>query len=166
MKDVSAFAIFCEDIRRELGGRSTIIGIYPDSIDVPSFPGALRRLAVFFRVRFSVDGNFDEPISVDLEIDGGMVEHVSPQPVRQDMVKQAVEKARQRGLPYTSITARVQIEEPVAVPGPCVIRAVLKKGDETELCGLLNIRATPASEVSATASAPPSEQSPPSASES
>lgn len=157
MKDISAFAIFCEDIRREAGGRHSIIGTYSDTMEVPSFPGALRRLGVFFRIRFDVNGTFDQPISVDLEVDNGEIVHETPEPIGRDLLERSLAKSRERGMPYTTITGRMEVEEPVHLAGPCRILALLKVGDEREVCGILNLRLKePPSSAAASASPPPS----------
>ena len=51
------------------------------------------------------------------------------------------------------------MNEPLEIPGPVTLFAVLKYGDEKEVCGILNVmeKSTDAS----TSSQQPSEQSPP-----
>jgi hypothetical protein len=42
----SALAIFCEEVRHEITGQTTLIGVFGDAVRVPSFPTTLPRLAV------------------------------------------------------------------------------------------------------------------------
>lgn len=41
-----AHAIFCDDIRQELGGKFTFVGVYGDTLLVPAFPAILPKLCV------------------------------------------------------------------------------------------------------------------------
>jgi hypothetical protein len=163
MKGISALALFCEDIRREGGSKDTLIGVMPTTVHVVSFPGALRRLSVYVQIRLATDGKYEKPLSVDLEIAGekGAIKNENRNPLPIDVIERSLNRAKDRGLPFAVITARMVLGDPVPVPSARKFLAILKYGKRKEVCGLLNImqKVTDAS----SASPPPSEQSPPDA---
>jgi hypothetical protein len=55
MNSINAIALFCEDVRQEVGGTVTLIGLLSDNLAVPAFPGAMPKLAVYARVHVPVD---------------------------------------------------------------------------------------------------------------
>jgi hypothetical protein len=50
MPKISAVALFCEDIRNELEGGKSLIGVLPLGISVPAAPGRPMDLGLFIRV--------------------------------------------------------------------------------------------------------------------
>src|SRR5262245_1416449 len=54
----SVIALFCEDIREEKSGQDTIIGILPDALNVPQFPGALPKLGIYVRFHLNAESEF------------------------------------------------------------------------------------------------------------
>jgi hypothetical protein len=47
--------IFCDDVRREEGGKLSLMGIYTGALAVPSFPSVLPRLCFIMTLRTSPD---------------------------------------------------------------------------------------------------------------
>lgn len=145
MKGVSAFALFCEDIRRETGNKETLIGVMPETIQVSTFPGALKKLAVYFRVRLEVGRQYPKPIKIDLEIPGDDIQSDSktPEPIPAEVIERSIERAKDRGLPYATIIGRMFLSESVPIPSPRMISAILICGSKRQLCGVLNIAQRP-----------------------
>jgi hypothetical protein len=152
MPIVSAIAFFCDDVRAEAMGTSTLVGIYPDNFEVPHFPGGLPRLTIY--VRINIDPTVEyAPMSLRLvntdskEIDLGGIDA--------DLVARTSTDARAAGAPITGIISRA-LAMPFAVPNPGHVKVILKVGQEEILCGALNFRL----KASPSVSAPPPEQSP------
>ncbi|WP_441465370.1 DUF6941 family protein [Bradyrhizobium xenonodulans] len=145
MRGLRAFAFFCEDVRRENGGRETLIGILPDTVQVPRFPWVVRRITIHFRIRIQADFDCDRAVMIDVESENADIEAVKREPAPMELVRRTVERARNRGLPYGTLIGRVEMNEPLEFPQPAKLTVVLKCGDEKEECGLLNIveRTTP-----------------------
>jgi hypothetical protein len=158
MNGVRAFACFCEDVRRESAGKDTIIGLMTDTRIVPSFPWSFRRMAVYFQIKLDVDKSYDQPLLMDLESSESELEHADRSPAPLDMIERAIAKAKQRGLPFATITGRVQFKEPMLVPEKAKIYAVLKYGEERDICAVLNVIERPKDD--STASSRPPLQSP------
>ncbi|MDD2774459.1 MAG: hypothetical protein PHU06_00740 [Gallionella sp.] len=55
----SCSAIFCDDIRQELHGKMSLMGIYNGSMYVPVFPIVLPKICAFFELRISSDFRAD-----------------------------------------------------------------------------------------------------------
>ena len=52
--------LFCDDIRHEMGGKLSFIGVYSDSLFVNAFPVTLPKLCLFVKVVIPAD----EPIRI------------------------------------------------------------------------------------------------------
>lgn len=55
-----AHAIFCDDIRQELGGKFTFVGVYGAKLLVPAFPGVLPKLCVVVNMATPSDHPFKD----------------------------------------------------------------------------------------------------------
>lgn len=160
MKGVSALALFCEDIRRESTGKETLIGVMSDVLRV-NLPGKIRRLVVYYRMKFETGVEYDQAIMPSLEWNGEALDSPAPhEPLPISLLQGGILRAEERKLPYFSVAARINLNEPVPVEEPGQILAFLNIGSERLLCGALTIIAKPSS---STASEPPSSQSPPGA---
>jgi hypothetical protein len=150
MNGISAFAFFCEDIRREASGKETFIGVMADVMTFPAFPAHVRRLQVYFRMRFDVGWSYDQNITPALELDGNIVEAegTKTDPIPLNMIKQSIIRAEKRKLPFITIGGRVRLKEPFPVQSPGQLLAILNVGDEKRLCGALAFsqRPTPSTE--------------------
>ena len=67
-----AMTIFCDDVRNEIGGKFSYIGIYTGGMEVPAFPAALPKFAFVVNVvepRKMAEVR-DEPIRINLYLPG------------------------------------------------------------------------------------------------
>jgi len=53
-----AYVMYCDDVRREVGGKTSLIGVYPGAITFPRFPAFLPKLCVFVNAVTRVDKPF------------------------------------------------------------------------------------------------------------
>lgn len=67
IKNFSAVALFCEDIRQESNGMHSIVGTFRDNIAGSVYPGHMPRLGIFMRANFPKD-SVPENVSMRLEI--------------------------------------------------------------------------------------------------
>jgi hypothetical protein len=140
---------FCEDIREEKTGH-TIIGIFPDNMNVSALPGALPKLGVY--IRCHVDPSEDVgPISGKLVFADG--DEIPLADFDEAAVKKTQEETRKKGTPIAgfimiAVAMMVQIKEAGR------ILAIVKIGKTEILAATLNIQVDPASPA-ATASPPP-----------
>ena len=54
----SVSVIYADDLREEVGGKISIIGVYPVKMVFPSFPAVLPKLAIFLTATCSVEAPF------------------------------------------------------------------------------------------------------------
>lgn len=147
----SVIAIFCEDIRQELGGQHTLVGVLPDNIAVPNLPGAMPKLGIYVRAQIERNHVPDE-ITVNFKnSDGTQI----PIPTWD---KATIEKgnadATINSLPTFGLILTAVLS-PFSFPaaGPVMLSVTID--GVTYLAGLLNIIL-----VSPTVSEPPASQSP------
>jgi hypothetical protein len=55
MADVNVVTLFCEDVRQEIAGTDTIVGVMPDNVVVPQIPSLFPKLAIYSRVHIPTD---------------------------------------------------------------------------------------------------------------
>lgn len=158
MSDVSAVALFCEDVRRERVGRTTLIGVMPDVLLITKFPHEIERITAYFRIKFDPAGDYKEAIYPSIDWDGFPAEPREPsEPMPTEIIQRAITKAKERNIPFVTLTGRVIFNVPLSIKKPGQMLAFLNVGAEKVLCGALTFISSDRS----TASEPPSEQPPP-----
>lgn len=55
-----AHATYCDDIRQELGGKLTLVGVYNSSLVVPAFPVVLPKLCLVLQIVMAADSPLKE----------------------------------------------------------------------------------------------------------
>lgn len=55
--------LFCEDVRHEVGGKKSYIGVYDDILTVPSFPALVSKLNVVLFI-YVTDGEIPKALNV------------------------------------------------------------------------------------------------------
>lgn len=138
-----------------------MIGVMPAVQRVSTFPGVFRKMAVYFRIRLPLDQDLNERIFITLDIDEGMSDDVEVDEqyaLPRKNLENALARAKERNAPYTEVMAKLIVDGiPITRAGQ--IRAVANIGGEALIGGYLNI----ALRDDASASQPPSSQSPPDA---
>lgn len=109
-----AVSLFCQDFREEVAGTATLIGIYPDNIEMGEGGTALAKLVVYTRINLAVDEPQSD-IAVSLRAPNGSDEVVNAVPFAR--VEAAIEKARLDGNNMAGIVARIEGSPFVASPG-------------------------------------------------
>ena len=148
MIPTSAIAFFCEDIRAEAESRVTVIGIFPDNmnLEIPSgtLPEgkvpALPKLSIFVRISFDPNKKLDSikakvinPDGTETALDG----------VAADVIQKAQKEAREQNNINSNINMTLQMQ-PFPVPTFGRMRLEVEVGGETFVCGALNFQKAPA----------------------
>lgn len=148
MKLPAALALFCEDIRAEISGTDTLVGVLPDNIMVPRLPSIVPKFATYIRIFF--DPKEDSlAISSRLVHPDGQV--LMENPVAWELVKQASEEATRDGNPYASIISRMVLS-PFHLKIVGGMQVVVRVGDQQILAGQLNVKSA---ETTGASSEPP-----------
>lgn len=141
MKQLSSTLVlvgtFCEDIKEEGQGVSTLVKVLPDSVTLSSFPNILGSLA--FYLRANVYRSFEaRTISVVLRIAGQPDMPLTT--LEAGLIRQAQAEAGREGLPFgTIVSTAIASDFPIANPGRVNAFAIV--GDAEILCGTLKFDA-------------------------
>lgn len=100
MPDLHGTAIFCDDVREELGGLYSLIGVYGDNVKVPSFPGAMAKLGIYVRLNVSQDFG---PCDVDLILIYPDGEEQKATTFSRGMIESAISDAREAENPIAGL---------------------------------------------------------------
>jgi hypothetical protein len=155
MDIVRGLALFCEDIREEVSGQNTLVGIMADNIAVPSTPVMLARLGIYTRVYFHIS-NPPEAVSAIAEMPSG--EKFELGGASAELVKASFDAAKSNNAQVAGIILK-GLFSPLPILGLGAINAIVSIGGRQHILGTLNVIIDPA----ASASPPPSLQSQPAA---
>ncbi|MFM9850597.1 MAG: DUF6941 family protein [Hyphomicrobiaceae bacterium] len=140
MAEISAVGIFCEDAREEKSGQVTLVGILPDTINVPAMPGMLAKLAVYIRVHISPPDAPVERVTARLLMPNG--DELVASEVEREKISAARAKAVTAGNPILGFILRFTAT-PLMVQAPGRFLAEVTVGEQTSICGALTIELTP-----------------------
>jgi hypothetical protein len=158
--------VFCEDIREEKSGQSTLIGIMPDNINVPTPPqpvegrvprGFIPKLGLYVRINIEAD---DEPgpMTLKLIFPGGTEQPLGD--ISAEIIAKSKAEAIARNLPIAGILSSAVLSPFISPGGPGLITAVLDTEKGRHVCAVLNMLVEPANPLSSNAPKPPVSQSP------
>jgi hypothetical protein len=132
---ITILGVFCEDIREEKGGTDTLVGILPDNVGVPSFPGGFPRLSIYVRVILPLDF---EPSPIELSMIAPTGERVSLSQIEVGEIAEALKAGGEAGNPTAGMVFRTTFGG-FAVPSACRVQALVKIKDEEHLACFLNV---------------------------
>lgn len=143
MSEFVATAIFCEDLREEVAGTFTMVGVMPDNIAIGSTPGLLPKLC--FLVRIAIESTVRPTVVQIRSVDprGDAIQLTTFEP---DLIEHSRREATAKDAPYfTLITKAIVAPYPVSGFGRLEIYA---RVDEREvLAGFLNFVSSDTSEA-------------------
>lgn len=134
MNDISVVAVFCSDVRTEKGGTETIVGVYPDRVNLPQIPGAFAQMAIYVRMHLRTTYR---PVEITTRIvlpDGSELERSS---MAQSLMEQTRQKAIERGAPLMGLIAKFQVA-PLRITQEGRILAIVSVDGEDIIAGALH----------------------------
>lgn len=135
MLPISGIALFSEDVRREMDNLVTVVGVMPDNLEVPGFPGALAKLALYARIHIDID--FDpNPLRLHIAVNGTKSFEITS--FEADLVNRTREDARDKQNPYAGLLAH-SVFSPFPVPEAALLEVVMSYGNEEAVIGALRI---------------------------
>ena len=67
MSEITTQCIFCDDVRQEIGGKLSFMGVYDDKMLVPSFPSIVTSLNVVVKIQIPIDQiDYDGQLTIDV----------------------------------------------------------------------------------------------------
>lgn len=133
----TVMGLFCDDIRPEIAGTDTIVGVMPDNITVPhKLPIGIPKFSIYLRI--NIDAEQDPgPISMKVVLPSGTEIPVGS--VERTVVDAARANAKRDGNPISGLISRVALSPfPIVEEGR--MRAIVRIGDQEFLACALNIR--------------------------
>ncbi|MDZ4308754.1 DUF6941 family protein [Allopontixanthobacter sp.] len=110
MHEMSAIALFCEDVREEKQGTYSLMGIVGDNLRVPSLPGAIPKFVIYVRINIPISCTAEE-LRLYLHYPNG--DRILINTIREDLVEKTLNDARSMGNPIAGIFSHL-----VAAPFP------------------------------------------------
>lgn len=150
-KNVDRFvhAVFCDDIRREVGNKMSLMGCYQSDLIVQSLPMVLPKLCVFV----TVSSPLSRPLKkLAIRVDQGEKPLVVMQIAGEDLIR--VTPPPQASATRFLANAGIELS-PFAITAPGEIRVVVVTEDGEMMGPRLRIQSKTASETSAAAPAQP-----------
>lgn len=137
---INATAIFCEDIRAEKSGTETIVGVFPDNINVPSFPGMMPKLGVYVRIHVPTD---EDLRSVRIELVDADEDQSVLADIDEDFLVNARKQSESAGQSYIGMIVRsVMSPFPVQRSGRINVYIRVDEGQPI-IIGTLKLSQTP-----------------------
>ena len=140
--------LFCEDIREEKSGQVSLVGILPDTMNLPAPPSdvtpeeyeklaaVVPKLGLYIRVRLAQDDPDSEmPISLTTP-DGATIELGK---IDAALIAKAKKEARDSQLPLVGLIFHAVLQGfQIAKPG--VISAIVRYEGQPYVCAMLNVK--------------------------
>lgn len=134
MSNVSAFGIFCDDVREEKSGSMTIVGAMLDNVELPGFPGFLAKLSIYTKIVLPIDAPI-HAAQIYLTMPDGSRQLVAQ--VSEDMIRKAIDDVRDNGGERAGIISHM-MAAPFQIPKPCRVMADMDYGDQNLFLGAVN----------------------------
>jgi hypothetical protein len=136
--NISVVALFCSDVREEKAGTVTIVGVFPDNMNVSKVPAALPKLCVYVRMHVHVD--FDPgPLFTRIVMDG---QEVSRSDVQDELIQTTRAKGKAMGRSFIGLISTFAMSPlPIAKAGQ--IQALVTAGGKEYVAGSLNFQLAP-----------------------
>jgi hypothetical protein len=142
MSDVSCIALFCDDIREEKANRETLVGVYPDNVNLPGLPGSFPKICIYLRVNVRL--GFDPGKIIATVMLPGNVELVREE-VGADVVASSQQKAKDTNAFYAGLKAKIVLS-PLKVDQAGRISVIVTAAGKDHIAGALNLRPRSAAE--------------------
>lgn len=144
MSGISCVAIFCEDIREEVGRQQTLIGMTPPIIRIPNFPIEVRKVAIYYRIQIDLDYSPKEPLTFFMHFPGvdvydGMQE---PPVISPEDVQKAIDRAKEANRPLAVFVGKA-FPASFELDSPRSLTAGIKVGEKEIVGGFLEFKLAP-----------------------
>ena len=150
MGPISVIAFFCEDVREETSGTHTIVGVFPDNLNIGATPGMLAKLGIYVRMQMSFEAH-PQKVIVRVKVPGGLNLELGK---FDSVIEEAKTAAKNIGMPFFGLIAKGTVS-PLPIPTPGQIEAVVEIDGREHVCGVLNLIQSPAPTPASNEPSPP-----------
>ena len=133
-RDIIAF--FCDDIRAERSSTETVVGIYPDNVEVDKIPAMFPRMSIYLRINVFLDKEYEDILIYMLLSDEQKVDLTT---IKAELISSAQKQATEQGSPFAGLVSRIK-QSPFVAANPGRIQIVAAVNGDDYVCGLLNIK--------------------------
>ena len=134
MRSFSFVGIFCEDVREEVGGTHTIVGVLPNSVNIGGLPGMLPKLGAYIRIHLDKEAN-PTSLKARIKIPGGTVFEMADFAELLGLTK---DQAKANNLPFSGLIAKGTFS-PLPITQVGRIEAIVEMDGTEYICGVLNL---------------------------
>lgn len=134
-RSVQASAFFCEDVRDEVTGMHSVIGVFPDHIHLTAGAGILPKLTVYVRLLIPAGEPVGELAVIVLGLGG---EELAVSHPDETLVQKIQSDAKTLGVEYGGLNTRFAIS-PFKVPQEGSLVVQLREGGAVREIGRLKI---------------------------
>lgn len=135
----SVISFFCDDIREEKNDMDTLIGIYPNNVNVPHFPFSFPKLGIYTRIHFDVE---DSPGDIKIKASRPKEEDIPLTIMTEESFSESQQQTKEEGLPVMGLISKaVAVGFTIKEPGQLKIIVTIQ--GEEYIGGVLNVQQTP-----------------------
>ncbi|TBW07883.1 hypothetical protein E0E52_10525 [Azotobacter chroococcum] len=133
-----AYSLFCDDVRHEINGKTSQIGIYQGSMYLATFPAHLPKLCIIISAVTPIENPFSELI-FKAYMDVNLIFQFQ---LNKEQLDEAIASSPEAGDGTFRIVQTMGIVSPISFDQPCRIRLEVEADGETIECpGLRVIKA-------------------------
>jgi len=129
--------IFAEDFREEIAGTNSLIGIIPDNIEVPAFPGNLMKLVFYTRAHVPTEVQLSDLSIHVMLIDGTEMLLLE---VDRDLLRTSRQTSIDEARPHYGIISHATMS-PVPVHSAGQVKVIVRSGSGERISGMLTFKA-------------------------
>lgn len=133
-------ATFCDDIRHEVGGKTSLIGCYSGVMYVPVFPITLARLCIHTYLSTPIDQPFMGTVALSVLKDG---EVLTKTEIDGSQIVQIAQGAQGPAAPEAYIMTGGLEFAPLQLESPCILRVVAEVEGKAMLGEKLRVEILP-----------------------
>lgn len=159
MDDFNIVGFFCEYVREEVRGKTTLIGVYSDAVNVPKVPGAFAHLSIYVRLHLKRNYPVNDLALIFKPIQGDPVELGAFKP--EDLaLSEKIDEADPN--PFVGVIMQGSLAS-LPIPAEGRMTVFVRLNGEEHLAAALKVRVRPPNsqtKTTSTVSSPPSSLSP------
>jgi hypothetical protein len=128
--------LFAEDIRQELGGQVSLIGILPDNLALPQLPALMSKMAIYTRATFPSSEDIQGDLTHVLVSPSG--ERLAENVTTRDHLGETLLGSRNQGAPIMTMVSQI-VATPFPINEAGRFLLLSQYGEEEYLSGFLNV---------------------------
>jgi len=131
----SFIGIFCEDVRDEVAGTHTIVGVLPNNVNIGGLPGMIPKLGIYIRIQLGQEAN-PKSLKASIKVPGGSIFEIAN--FADSFIAKAKEESKANGTTFAGLIAK-GIFSPLPITIAGTIEAIVEVDGTEYICGVLNL---------------------------